>query len=62
VRFLLAASGGVSELSPRVRIASIGPVTSATLREHGLRADVEADRHDVDGLVAALVGDAAARA
>ncbi|MHB1538596.1 MAG: uroporphyrinogen-III C-methyltransferase [Solirubrobacteraceae bacterium] len=37
------------------RIASIGPVTSATLREHGLQPDVEADRHDVDGLVEALV-------
>jgi uroporphyrinogen-III synthase len=43
------------------RLASIGPVTSATLREHGLEPDVEAERHDIDGLVAALVADAAAR-
>ena len=44
-----------------VRIVSIGPVTSATLREHGLEPDVEADRHDIDGLVAALLADAAGR-
>ena len=40
---------------------SIGPVTSATLREHGLVPHVEAARHDIDGLVAAVVEDAAAR-
>jgi uroporphyrinogen III methyltransferase/synthase len=40
------------------RIVSIGPVTSATLREHGLEPDVEAQRHDIDGLVQALVEDA----
>jgi uroporphyrinogen III methyltransferase/synthase len=36
---------------------SIGPVTSATLRERGLEPHVEAARHDVDGLIDALVGD-----
>jgi uroporphyrinogen III methyltransferase / synthase len=41
------------------RLVSIGPVTSATLREHGLEPDVEAERHDIDGLVAALVADRA---
>jgi uroporphyrinogen III methyltransferase/synthase len=35
-------------------------VTSATLREHGLEPHVEASDHDVDGLVAALLADAAA--
>ena len=40
---------------------SIGPVTSATARELGIRVDVEAERHDIDGLVAALLGDAAAQ-
>jgi uroporphyrinogen-III synthase len=34
-------------------------VTSATLREHGLAPAVEATRHDIDGLVQALVADAA---
>jgi uroporphyrinogen-III synthase len=37
---------------------SIGPVTSATARELGLHVDVEASRHDIDGLVDALVADA----
>ena len=36
---------------------SIGPVTSQTLREHGREPDVEATRHDIDGLVGALVED-----
>ncbi len=41
------------------RVVSIGPVTSDAAREAGLRVDVEADRHDVDGLLAALLADAA---
>jgi len=40
------------------RVVSIGPVTSATAREHGLDVHVEAERHDIDGLVEALVDDA----
>jgi hypothetical protein len=36
-------------------------VTSAELREHGLSPDVEAARHDIDGLVEALVADANSR-
>ena len=43
------------------RIVSIGPVTTATADEHGLTVDVEAERHDIDGLVEALVADASAR-
>jgi uroporphyrinogen III methyltransferase / synthase len=43
----------------RARIVSIGPITSATVREAGLEVAVEADRHDVDGLLAALLADAA---
>jgi uroporphyrinogen-III synthase len=41
-------------------VACIGPVTAATARGRGLTVDVEADVHTVDGLVAALVGWAAA--
>jgi uroporphyrinogen III methyltransferase/synthase len=41
------------------RIVSIGPITSATVREAGLEVAVEAERHDVDGLLAALLADAA---
>jgi uroporphyrinogen III methyltransferase/synthase len=57
VRFLLGALGG--SMPERARLVSIGPVTSATLREHGLPVHVEAARHDVDGLVEALLVDAA---
>jgi uroporphyrinogen-III synthase len=39
-----------------VKVASIGPITSATIREHGLTVDVEADPHTVAGLVAAIQG------
>ncbi len=42
----------------RARLVSIGPVTSAALRERGLEADLEASRHDIDGLIEALVADA----
>ena len=58
VRFFLAAAGALD--GPR--IASIGPATSAALREAGLEPGLEADPHTPDGLVAALVADAAARA
>jgi uroporphyrinogen III methyltransferase / synthase len=37
-----------------MRIASIGPITSKTVREQGHRVDVEARRHDIDGLVQAI--------
>jgi uroporphyrinogen III methyltransferase/synthase len=55
VRFFLEAAGG---LSPETRIVSIGPITSETLREHGLEPHVEAEDHDVDGMIQALLGDA----
>jgi uroporphyrinogen III methyltransferase/synthase len=55
VRFFLEQGGAVPD---GARVVSIGPVTSATAREHGLTVDVEAGRHDVDGLVDALVADA----
>jgi uroporphyrinogen III methyltransferase / synthase len=34
-----------------MQVASIGPITSKTARDHGLKIDVEAHRHDIDGLV-----------
>jgi uroporphyrinogen III methyltransferase / synthase len=60
VRFLLETLGGDGP-GLRGRLVSIGPVTSATLREHGLEVHVEASRHDIDGVVEALVADASAR-
>jgi uroporphyrinogen III methyltransferase/synthase len=57
VRFFFDAVGdGVGH---RTRLASIGPVTSAALRERGHEPAVEAERHDIEGLVQALVADAA---
>ncbi len=61
VRFFIQAAGAGAALSPATRVVSIGPVTSATLREHGLEPHVQARRHDIDGLVQALLADAAAR-
>ncbi len=40
---------------PQPQVVSIGPVTSDTARARGLRVDVEADPHSIDGLVEALV-------
>ena len=37
-----------------MRIASIGPITSKTAKDNGLRVDIEAKRHDVAGLVDAI--------
>jgi uroporphyrinogen III methyltransferase / synthase len=54
VRFWWDAVGG--RTGPRT--VSIGPVTSGALRERGLAPDVEAERHDIDGVVQALVADA----
>jgi uroporphyrinogen III methyltransferase / synthase len=56
VRFFLDAAG--ARLQTSTRLVSIGPVTSETLRERGLAPHVEADRHDIDGLVDALLADA----
>ena len=39
----------------KVKFASIGPVTSDTLREHGLPVHVEADEYTMEGLAQALI-------
>ena len=57
VRNLAEALG--DRMPKDARIVSIGPVTSETARELGLEVAVEAERHDVEGLVAALLQDAA---
>jgi uroporphyrinogen III methyltransferase / synthase len=53
VRSFLAAAGAPAG----ARLASIGPATSAALREHGAEPDLEADPHTPDGLVDALLRD-----
>lgn len=57
VRFFFEQAGDA--LGDATRLASIGPVTSDALRAHGREPDVEASRHDIDGLIAALIADAA---
>ena len=42
--------------APQPLVVSIGPVTSKTALERGLRVDVEAAEHTIDGLVDALLG------
>ena len=49
----LAVVGDVPD--PQPLVVSIGPVTSKTAAERGLRVDAEAEEHTIDGLVAALV-------
>jgi uroporphyrinogen III methyltransferase/synthase len=60
VRYLLERTGG--DRLGDARLVSIGPVTSAALRERGLEPHVEAKCHDIDGLIDALVIDARGRA
>jgi uroporphyrinogen III methyltransferase/synthase len=37
-----------------MQIASIGPITSKTATDHSLKIDIEARRHDIEGLVEAI--------
>jgi uroporphyrinogen-III synthase len=37
-----------------VRFASIGPITSSTLREFGLPVDIEAAEYTIPGLIKAI--------
>jgi uroporphyrinogen III methyltransferase / synthase len=53
VRNLVDALG--DRMPAGARVVSIGPVTSETVREAGLEVDVEAEKHDIDGLVAAIL-------
>ena len=57
VRGFVAAVGAeqAAALPPSVRLASIGPVTSATARELGLSVAVEACEHTIPGLVEAIL-------
>jgi uroporphyrinogen III methyltransferase / synthase len=57
VRNLTEALG--DRFPPDARIVSIGPITSETARAAGFEVHIEAERHDVDGLVEALLADIA---
>src|SRR4051812_13833414 len=50
--FLAASDNGVPD---GARVISIGPITSEAIRDAGLSVDVEAERHDIEGLIAALL-------
>jgi uroporphyrinogen-III synthase len=50
-----AAMTGIAFPLSGVKAVSIGPITSATLREAGWEPAAEADPHDVPGLIAATV-------
>jgi uroporphyrinogen-III synthase len=54
---LRSARAALKKRAPNhgVHSASIGPVTSATLREFGLPIDIEAKTFDIPGLVAAIM-------
>jgi uroporphyrinogen-III synthase len=54
VRNFMALLGPTKASIQGVRLASIGPVTSSTLRELGLRVDLEASEFTIPGLVAAI--------
>jgi uroporphyrinogen III methyltransferase/synthase len=58
VRNMVDLLGAERGLLDGVKAASIGPITSATMRESGLTVAVEADPHDMDGLIAGIVGHA----
>jgi uroporphyrinogen III methyltransferase / synthase len=55
VRNLTDALG--NRFPANARIVSIGPITSEAAREAGLTVHAEANRHDVNGLLAALLAD-----
>jgi len=50
--FIQAA--GATEALKATRTASIGPITSATLRAHGIEPTVEADPYTAEGLIQAI--------
>jgi uroporphyrinogen-III synthase len=55
----LSLASRPGSLSPAIRLASIGPVTSATLRNFELKADIAAKQYTIPGLVrgiAAAIG------
>lgn len=61
VRNFLALLGGkapqrqTSHKLDGIKLASIGPVTSSTLRDLGLPVDIEAREYSIPGLIAAIV-------
>lgn len=51
----VARAAGIAFPFAGVKAVSIGPITSATLREHNWPPAAEADPHDIPGLIAAVL-------
>ena len=47
----------ITKLLDGVRLASIGPITSTTLREFGLPVHIEAKEYTIEGLTRVIVDD-----
>jgi uroporphyrinogen-III synthase len=54
VQLLGLKPGGAPAATRGILMSSIGPVTSATLREHGLAVDIRAKEYTIPGLVQAI--------
>ncbi|MGA8153161.1 MAG: uroporphyrinogen-III synthase [Terriglobales bacterium] len=52
--FLALVADKIARATPGVRFASIGPITSSTLRDLGLRVDIEAREYTIPGLIKAI--------
>jgi uroporphyrinogen-III synthase len=52
--FLDLLGKGTHALLTGTKLASIGPVTSETMRQHGLRVDIEAREYTIPSLVATI--------
>jgi uroporphyrinogen III methyltransferase/synthase len=59
VRYLLEGAG--EAVAEAAKLLSIGPVTTQALRDRGLEPDVEARRHDIEGVIEALLEDVSRR-
>ncbi len=55
---IMGGKGEVKKLPPTVKIASIGPITSRTLKDYGLPVHVEASLFTIDGLIQAILEEA----
>jgi uroporphyrinogen-III synthase len=56
VRNFVALIGSRARSLDGIQMASIGPVTSSTLKELGLKVDISAKEYTIPGLVEAIVG------
>jgi uroporphyrinogen III methyltransferase/synthase len=52
--FTLLHEAGYANLPEGIVVASIGPITSQTLHEHGVTPGIESEDHSTVGLIAAI--------